>query len=54
MVEEALDEAGLDVPLLVLRGDGGSMSSEQFRGSRRSRSGRPRLRESRPCCTSYG
>jgi N-methylhydantoinase A/oxoprolinase/acetone carboxylase beta subunit len=31
MVEEALAEAGLDVPLLVLRGDGGSMSSERFR-----------------------
>ena len=31
MVEEALAEAQLDVPLLVLRGDGGSMSSERFR-----------------------
>ncbi len=31
MVANALEEAGLDVPLLVLRGDGGSMSSEQFR-----------------------
>ena len=31
MVEEALAEARLDVPLLVLRGDGGSMSSERFR-----------------------
>ena len=31
MVEEALVEAQLDVPLLVLRGDGGSMSSERFR-----------------------
>ena len=31
MVEEALAEAELDVPLLVLRGDGGSMSSERFR-----------------------
>jgi len=31
MVEDALKEASLDVPLLVLRGDGGSMSSERFR-----------------------
>jgi len=31
MVEEALAEAQLDVPLLVLRGDGGSMSNERFR-----------------------
>jgi N-methylhydantoinase A/oxoprolinase/acetone carboxylase beta subunit len=31
MVEEALAEAELDVPLLVLRGDGGSMSSDRFR-----------------------
>ena len=31
MVEEALAEAQLEVPLLVLRGDGGSMSSERFR-----------------------
>ena len=31
IVEEALHEAGLDVPLLVLRGDGGAMSVEAFR-----------------------
>jgi len=31
LVESALEEAGLDVPLLVLRGDGGSMSAGQFR-----------------------
>lgn len=31
VVERALDEAGLDVPLLVLRGDGGAMSLERFR-----------------------
>ena len=31
VVEEALVEAGLDVPLLVLRGDGGAMSLEAFR-----------------------
>ena len=31
MVEEAVAEAQLDVPLLVLRGDGGSMSNERFR-----------------------
>jgi N-methylhydantoinase A len=31
MVERALAEAGLDVPLLVLRGDGGAMSVAGFR-----------------------
>jgi N-methylhydantoinase A/oxoprolinase/acetone carboxylase beta subunit len=31
LVEEALVNASLDVPLLVLRGDGGSMSAGQFR-----------------------
>jgi N-methylhydantoinase A len=31
VVEEALRESGLDVPLLVLRGDGGAMSAEAFR-----------------------
>ena len=31
VVEDALEEAGLDVPLLVLRGDGGAMSAEAFR-----------------------
>jgi N-methylhydantoinase A/oxoprolinase/acetone carboxylase beta subunit len=31
LVEAALEEAGLEVPLLVLRGDGGSMSAGQFR-----------------------
>jgi N-methylhydantoinase A/oxoprolinase/acetone carboxylase beta subunit len=31
IVEEALRESGLDVPLLVLRGDGGAMSAEAFR-----------------------
>jgi N-methylhydantoinase A/oxoprolinase/acetone carboxylase beta subunit len=31
VVEQALEEAGLDVPLLVLRGDGGAMSVEAFR-----------------------
>ena len=31
VVEEALRESGLDVPLLVLRGDGGAMSVEAFR-----------------------
>jgi N-methylhydantoinase A/oxoprolinase/acetone carboxylase beta subunit len=31
LAEEALVNAGLDVPLLVLRGDGGSMSAGQFR-----------------------
>ena len=30
LVGRALDEAGLDVPLLVLRGDGGAMSVEAF------------------------
>ena len=31
VVEEALHESGLDVPLLVLRGDGGAMSVDAFR-----------------------
>jgi N-methylhydantoinase A/oxoprolinase/acetone carboxylase beta subunit len=31
VVEQALAEAGLDVPLLVLRGDGGAMSVDAFR-----------------------
>jgi N-methylhydantoinase A len=31
VVEEALRQSGLDVPLLVLRGDGGAMSAEAFR-----------------------
>jgi N-methylhydantoinase A/oxoprolinase/acetone carboxylase beta subunit len=31
MTEQALAAAGLDVPLLVLRGDGGSMSLDRFR-----------------------
>jgi N-methylhydantoinase A len=31
VVEDALHESGLDVPLLVLRGDGGAMSIEAFR-----------------------
>jgi N-methylhydantoinase A len=31
VVEQALGEAGLEVPLLVLRGDGGSMSARSFR-----------------------
>lgn len=31
LVEQALAEAGLDVPLLVLRGDGGAMSVDAFR-----------------------
>lgn len=31
IVEQVLHEAGIDVPLLVLRGDGGSMSLEAFR-----------------------
>jgi N-methylhydantoinase A len=31
VVESALHEAGLDVPLLVLRGDGGAMSVDSFR-----------------------
>jgi N-methylhydantoinase A/oxoprolinase/acetone carboxylase beta subunit len=31
LVAEALLEAGLDAPLLVLRGDGGAMSVEEFR-----------------------
>ena len=31
LVEKALAEAGIDVPLLVLRGDGGAMSIEAFR-----------------------
>ncbi|MGH3070980.1 MAG: hydantoinase/oxoprolinase family protein [Gaiellaceae bacterium] len=31
VVEDALAEAGLDVPLLVLRGDGGAMSLSAFR-----------------------
>jgi N-methylhydantoinase A len=31
VVESALREAGLDVPLLVLRGDGGAMSVDSFR-----------------------
>lgn len=31
LVESGLREAGLDVPLLVLRGDGGAMSVEAFR-----------------------
>ena len=30
-VARALEEAGLDVPLLVLRGDGGAMSVQEFR-----------------------
>ncbi len=33
VVERVLHEAGIDVPLLVLRGDGGSMSLEAFRRS---------------------
>jgi N-methylhydantoinase A/oxoprolinase/acetone carboxylase beta subunit len=37
LVEQALEDAGLTVPLLVLRGDGGAMSVEAFR--------------SRPCFT---
>jgi len=31
VVERALDEAGIDAPLLVLRGDGGAMSTASFR-----------------------
>ena len=31
LVEQALADAGLDVPLLVLRGDGGAMSVDAFR-----------------------
>jgi N-methylhydantoinase A len=31
VVEHVLDEAGLDVPLLVLRGDGGAMGVDAFR-----------------------
>ena len=31
LVEQALADAGLDVPLLVLRGDGGAMSIDAFR-----------------------
>ena len=31
LVEHALEDAGLDVPLLVLRGDGGAMSVDAFR-----------------------
>ena len=31
IVESALDAAGIDAPLLVLRGDGGAMSTESFR-----------------------
>jgi N-methylhydantoinase A/oxoprolinase/acetone carboxylase beta subunit len=31
VVEQALEDAGLDVPLLVLRGDGGAMSVDAFR-----------------------
>jgi N-methylhydantoinase A len=31
LVEQGIREAGLDVPLLVLRGDGGAMSLEAFR-----------------------
>jgi N-methylhydantoinase A len=31
VVESALDAAGVDAPLLVLRGDGGAMSTESFR-----------------------
>lgn len=31
VVERALDEAGIDAPLLVLRGDGGAMSTSSFR-----------------------
>ena len=31
LVEQALEDAGLDVPLLVLRGDGGAMSVDAFR-----------------------
>jgi N-methylhydantoinase A len=31
LVAEALSEAGLDAPLLVLRGDGGAMSIDEFR-----------------------
>jgi N-methylhydantoinase A/oxoprolinase/acetone carboxylase beta subunit len=31
VVERALAEAGVDAPLLVLRGDGGAMSTESFR-----------------------
>jgi N-methylhydantoinase A/oxoprolinase/acetone carboxylase beta subunit len=31
LVERALEDAGLDVPLLVLRGDGGAMSVDAFR-----------------------
>lgn len=31
LVEDALADAGLDVPLLVLRGDGGAMDVESFR-----------------------
>jgi N-methylhydantoinase A/oxoprolinase/acetone carboxylase beta subunit len=31
VVERALADAGIDVPLLVLRGDGGAMSTEAFR-----------------------
>ena len=31
LVQQALEQAGLDVPLLVLRGDGGSMDTTAFR-----------------------
>ena len=52
-MERALDDAGIDVPLLVLRGDGGAMSLEAFR--RRAvaaRSAPARPREWRRRCTS--
>ncbi len=53
VVERVLRDAGIDVPLLVLRGDGGAMSLEAFRARAvvhdRLRARRP---ASPPRCTS--
>ena len=54
LVEEALADAGLDVPLLVLRGDGGAMSIDASAASPASRSARLRPRASPRLCTSSG
>ena len=53
IVEGVLHEAGIDVPLLVLRGDGGAMCARRVPPrARRSRSARARRPASRPPCIS--
>ena len=54
VVEEALKESGLDVPLLVLRGDGGAMSAAGSASVRLSRSAPARRPASLRRCTSSG